>query len=90
VALEDALNSRWLAAGGAAGRTRRVVALTAGREISVGEAAAIRERLHRERAAGEAVLLGLGLEGTLGDEARCLVLVRPAPSENVVSIEMGQ
>jgi len=61
-------------------------ALVAGREIALAEAQLIAKRLHEGRPAGAASLLGLGLDGSLADEARCLILHRAGPSRNVISL----
>jgi len=85
-ALEAALGEHWQAAGMDTTEGSLAAALVAGREIALAEAQLIAKRLHEGRPAGAASLLGLGLDGSLGDEARCLILHRAGPSRNVISI----
>lgn len=84
VALEDALDARWWPQGLYAGRASVALALVAAREISVGEAAAVAERIKRDREPSAPTLIGLGHEGSLGEEARCLLMLRPAHSRKVL------
>jgi cell division GTPase FtsZ len=85
-ALEAALAEHWQAAGMGTGEGGLATALVAGREIALAEAQLITKRLQEGRPAGAAALLGLGLDSSLGDEARCLILRRAGPSRNVISL----
>ena len=85
-AVEAACASCWLPGKRETDSYRMAVALCAGDEISIAEVAAIKARLEETRLSPAPALLGLGVDASLGDEARCLVLLLPATGGNVVPI----
>jgi hypothetical protein len=77
----------WLRAGAPETATGGLAAaLAAGREIALAEAQAITKRLQELAPPGVPPLLGIGLDASLGDEARCLIIHSRGRSRNVVSL----
>ena len=67
-------------------RASLAACVTAGRELTLDEAAAITTRLNAGRAPAAPFVLGAGVEHTLGDEAHALLLYRAPASGNVVPL----
>lgn len=62
------------------------VAIASGREFSLNEVRTIRARVGETFGSDSASLFGFGVDASLGDDVRCLLMCRPPSSRNVVPL----
>ena len=84
-AVMEAFEQAW-SAGRVSEATGVALALVAGREFSWAEVRNIRSTLLEAFGDETSSLIGFGTDPAVGDEARCLVMCRPASSRNVVQL----